>query len=341
MNIVQLTGTRLSSSVDTVYNLLNPGGFITDAFDGIQLSFQPPPVWSSISSAFIDTGKTGWVVGNSPIRIITSNTYAKYFPWQYDIVWTDSLYKTRVNGNVPTTGISDSIGTYGESITLSKTLTNASFPFYVVNKSFPDANGNFEKLDLVVADVNRNSVYDPGTDYIIASHLTKIGNRYYFLAPVFRIDFNGVPQNQMPKSGDIFRLTFVRPWSDKDSLVFTVTPGANVVSSEIEQGMEKINVVPNPYIVTNMMEPYISNSGFNQRRQLLFTHLPAQCVIKIFTSSGVFIREIDVNNAPDNGTVHWDMLTKENLEIAAGIYVYHVKSSVTGKEKIGKFAVIK
>jgi len=35
------------------------------------------------------------------------------------------------------------------------------------------------------------------------------------------------------------------------------------------------------------------------------------------------------------------MLTKEGLEIAAGIYVYYVKSNVTGEEKLGKFAVIK
>ena len=39
--------------------------------------------------------------------------------------------------------------------------------------------------------------------------------------------------------------------------------------------------------------------------------------------------------------LHWDMLTKEDLEIAAGYYIYHVKSKVTGKEKLGKFAIIK
>jgi hypothetical protein len=35
------------------------------------------------------------------------------------------------------------------------------------------------------------------------------------------------------------------------------------------------------------------------------------------------------------------MLTKEGLEIAAGVYLYYVKSEDTGKEKLGKFAVIK
>ena len=74
---------------------------------------------------------------------------------------------------------------------------------------------------------------------------------------------------------------------------------------------------------------------------MLFTHIPAQSNIKIFTSSGILIREVEVDNPSDNGTYHWDMLTKEGLEIAAGIYVYLVESKLTNDKKIGKFAVIK
>lgn len=53
------------------------------------------------------------------------------------------------------------------------------------------------------------------------------------------------------------------------------------------------------------------------------------------------VDEIHVDNPPEKGIVHWDLLTKEDLEIAAGVYFYHVKSLETGKEKLGKFAVIK
>ena len=109
----------------------------------------------------------------------------------------------------------------------------------------------------------------------------------------------------------------------------------------METVMDKILVVPNPYVATNMMETALSNPMLNQRRRLLFTNIPAQCMIKIFTSAGIFVDEIDVTNPPSSGIVHWDMLTHENLEIAAGVYVYHVKSIETGQEKTGKFAVIK
>ncbi len=73
----------------------------------------------------------------------------------------------------------------------------------------------------------------------------------------------------------------------------------------------------------------------------MFTHIPADCRIKIFTVSGVLVDEIIVNNKPENGIIHWDMLTRENLEIAAGMYIYHIGSIETGREKVGKFAVIK
>ena len=52
---------------------------------------------------------------------------------------------------------------------------------------------------------------------------------------------------------------------------------------------------------------------------------------------------IEVNNALDDGVAYWDLLTNESLEVAAGMYIYYVKSLVnnSGNQKIGKFAIIK
>ena len=72
----------------------------------------------------------------------------------------------------------------------------------------------------------------------------------------------------------------------------------------------------------------------------LYFMLILPSVIIIFSICGILIREIKINNSPERGIVHWDMLTKEGLEIAAGMYLYHVEAE-TGEEKIGKFAVIK
>jgi hypothetical protein len=46
-------------------------------------------------------------------------------------------------------------------------------------------------------------------------------------------------------------------------------------------------------------------------------------------------------NSEANGTVFWDLKTDEGLDVAAGYYMYHVKAHKTGKEKMGKFAILK
>jgi hypothetical protein len=60
--------------------------------------------------------------------------------------------------------------------------------------------------------------------------------------------------------------------------------------------------------------------------------------------SGTLVREINIEPsdlAGDfGGTYIWNMLTKDNLEISYGIYLYHVEAPGIG-EKVGKFAVIK
>ena len=146
--------------------------------------------------------------------------------------------------------------------------------------------------------------------------------------------------SQLPKEGDVYRVEFDRPFTAQDSILFTVEP-PEVNKEEINVAMSDIKVVPNPYVATNTMETALSNPNLNQRRRIMFTHIPAECEIKIFTVSGALVDEIEVYNSPENGIVHWDLLTKEGLEIAAGIYLFHVKSLQTGEEKLGKFAVIK
>ena len=134
---------------------------------------------------------------------------------------------------------------------------------------------------------------------------------------------------------------FLRPFSVDDSITFTINGYVELNKENLNSDMDKIRVVPNPYVMSNAMEPAVANKFLNQRRRIMFTHIPARSEIRIFTSSGVLVDKIDVDNEPSNGTVHWDLLSKEDLEIAAGMYVYRIRSKETGKEKVGKFAVIK
>ena len=191
---------------------------------------------------------------------------------------------------------------------------------------------------MVVDDLNKNGQFDKFEDRIIvggASADKKWGGT------VFIIDFSLASEATFPKSDDIFRVKFMRPFWKTDNLRFTINSYDGLDEDSLKSTMKEIRVVPNPYVATNVMEPAVSNQFLNQRRRLLFTNIPAQATIKIFTVSGVLVDEIIVNNSPQDGGIHWDMLTREGLEIAAGMYLYHVESLATGDVKLGKFAVIK
>ena len=155
------------------------------------------------------------------------------------------------------------------------------------------------------------------------------------------IDFSLSSDATYPRSDDVFRVKFMRPFWKTDHLKFTINSYDELNTDSLKHKMKEIRVVPNPYVATNVMEPAVSNQFLNQRRRLMFTHVPSDCIIKIFTVSGVMVDEILVSNEPENGIIHWDMLTRENLEIAAGMYIYHIEAHETGDQKIGKFAVIK
>jgi hypothetical protein len=261
------------------------------------------------------------------------------FPYTYDIIFTDN--DSAYVGVVPR-----KTGVVNLNNAEADFLLEQAFSFYVINRQSVDEEGEFEKLDMIVEDLNANGRFDILEDRILVGHAavieTNFGKIVNWAGAVFGIDFlKAEDESDLPVAGDIYRHDFLRPFSTEDSVLFTVEGAVDVTEATLNSTMEDIRVVPNPYVMTNLMEPAVANKFLNQRRRILFTNIPAKCTIKIYTPSGIFVDRIDVENEPSNGTVHWDLLTREDLEIAAGMYIYHVKSHVTGKEKIGKFAVIK
>ena len=320
-------------SGDDEYWHFNPNQVVSDVFKGLRVFID---VARDSGIASFDPGKSGWFVGNAPITITPSSVTASYFPWQYDIIFTsnDTIYQGQITSNL---NIKDTDGAV-----VPKMIRQPELNFYIINKSFPDTSGNFEQLEMIVVDANDNGIFDISDDHILVGHLVIFGAQKIWANTVFSIDFKDCPDSTfLPEPGDVYRVDFKRPFLESDSVLFSVQPKADLNKKVLNNQMDNIKVVPNPYIATNAMEQFLSNTALNQRRLISFTNIPAECIIKIFSSSGVYIDEIIVQNPPDKGQVHWDLLSREGLEIAAGVYFYHVKSALTGKEKLGKFAVIK
>ncbi len=120
---------------------------------------------------------------------------------------------------------------------------------------------------------------------------------------------------------------------------YTITPTTFETAEEtVDSLLENVKVVPNPYVVRNEMEISEYSS------KLLFTHLPARCLIRIYTVDGELVRILN-HNDPTSNTEVWDLLTASGARIASGVYVYHIEAlDENGNRigtKVGKFAVIK
>jgi len=324
---------------NVTWDLLRTGQVLeTDIIDGIQIAFELPLGEDGL--AYFDSVNSGWFVGgNGFMNLTIFDKNITYYPYRYDLIFTgeEELYtsQTTRKGRV-------SFGT-GKSVSSGDYLLGTSFPFYVEDKIHKDESGQNLKLDLMAVDMNNNDQFDLMEDDIYVAHTDydATRNAYSWTYSLFSFNFANIPEDELPEPGDVYRIDFVSPFLSQDTLTFSI-PEYNLSSGPMsEENLNEISVVPNPYVVTNILEPAVRNNQLNQRRKLMFTNLPAQCTIKIFTMSGYLVDVIDVSNFQDNGSAFWDLLTKEDLEVAAGIYLYHVKSESTGKEKMGKFAIIK
>jgi hypothetical protein len=331
----------------------------TDLFDGIRLKIKAPSILAQYNPQ-----KSGWVSGNKDTRIniTTSVRETAEIPWTYNVVFTEDTmaYDAANDGLKPLQQNLIRDETY-LNVLKAPAIAKSNFSFYVENMNFKDELNTLrnERLAMVFQDLNGNGRYDILEDRVLVG---PIGSNGRWIGTAFVIDFlNTASTDELPKPGDVFQLNFDRPFYRTDSLTFTIDTKVNTDAQALKGNMDLIKVVPNPYVATNVMEPAVANKQLNQRRRLLFTHIPEKCTIKIFTASGVLVNEI---HAPEDGLVkvittnkqtnateelgkyttgeiHWDMLTREGLEIAAGVYIFHVKNEITGEEKIGKFAVIK
>lgn len=143
-----------------------------------------------------------------------------------------------------------------------------------------------------------------------------------------------------PRQGDVFELKLLKPFGPQDVFVFT-TKGEKIdpaVATE-ESKLEQPYVVPNPYVASASFEPERFAVAGRGDRRLEFRGLPQRCTIRIYTVRGELVKTLQHDGSLE-GYVAWDLRSKDNLDIAAGLYIFHVEAPETDAY-IGKFAVIK
>jgi len=252
---------------------------------------------------------SGWLVGKSNVVMLVTpdkSSPARNIAWpaDYMIEWLSS----------PT------------EIT---PFTKISVPFKVHNLT----RGDVVKAE--VFDNNNNKKFDLGDDIVIIEY---VGTAYKL---TWRISYNAPAGVNViePSAGDKFLLSTTKPFRTGD--YFTFKTKASSVDKELANSqLSKIQVVPNPYISANIWERRNLNQTGRGERRIDFIHLPAQCTIRIYTVNGALVKTLHKDSGPEDGSLSWNLISEDGMEIAYGLYIYHVDAPGVG-EYIGKFAVIK
>ena len=319
---------------DTLLTGVFPQGnarFETPLFDGLRLDIM------NVARPVVESKY--WENPANPITASVEVLNNETMPWDYTLhIVEDSVYRTPYLGftmNYPT------LKGYKTNIfALNHNYHHKEFNG-VDSVMVPDT------AAVVLVDVDKNGKFEikPGdalSDFVVIgeinARLRKAWGDFWDSDGVefaYKIKF----LDGMPEVGSVYHINVSRPFWEEDEFRFTVTPSSDLDVEKAKVDMQKIKVVPNPYVATNLMEPHV-RQGLNQRRRLMFTHVPAQCTISIYSASGFLVDRFKVNNPTDDGHAVWTMQTKEGLEIAYGLYIYRVEAPGIG-EKVGKFAVIK
>lgn len=278
-------------------------------FDGIR-------VYIEDDSIAINDDKTGWLEGETnyihSVKLWDKGTNQQGFryPHSYDIVWDTTRVDSITKFNQYAPFIIYDV-TYSDSITIA--------PFFLVNT----VQNRFDIDKTKIGILSKPELYLSNKTWEISFRKPTSEDPIY------------------PKDGDIFHIQINRPFTSDDVFTF-VTKAATYDENSVDNPLKDIAVVPNPYRAQAIWEPKSGFASGRGERRVQFINLPPKCTIKIFTITGELVDTIYHNKTFWDGSETWDLLNKENMEIAYGVYIWYVDASGSGLGEItGKLAVIK
>lgn len=297
------------------YNSVVDTLFVSESSDIGSNKFSPPfdgmtlAVDNDTTVAVIEN-ETGWMIGGSNLSMNVfpdQSSPAKNVKWPADY----------------------QIEFFGEQ--------KATTPFFKIPVNFIVTNMTSGKeVEAEVFDNDGSKSLSIGDEISI---IERVGSdfrltwRVTYYEPLF-----GAPA-QYPESGDVFLIRTSKQFSSDDYFTFT-TNSSGIDKDLAKNDMDKISVVPNPYIASNKWEKRNLNQTGRGERRIDFINLPSECTVRIYTVTGSLVKTLYKSSSPFDGSMSWNLVSDDGMDIAFGLYIYHVDAPGIGT-KIGKFAIIK
>lgn len=293
--------TNISADSLIVDSLLLSNGSAFYNFYGMLLAASGPP------KAEVDITQSGWKSGFESSYDLRNEILGAPDPYDYEVEFTNVLTDEQYSGDemvIP------------EGVSAPWTIRNMTFATKPGSYAFPPltAGGKFE---------NNDYLYVLNDNYRNTSDVA------------FSLLLDNSDETDPIRAGDIFEVKTSKPFLNEDKFSFNSRP-LNQQKEKGDYTLKDVKVVPNPYYVRAAWDTDRFNKHIN------FNGLPAKCKIRIFTTSGILIQTIKHDEAQGDpqGYHSWTLRNKENIDIASGLYIYHVEDANSGKSKTGKFAVV-
>ncbi|MCH7858492.1 MAG: hypothetical protein IID14_02205 [Candidatus Marinimicrobia bacterium] len=336
---VQIINTGLIQDNTYQIEFTHSGVFVTESYSVINVSASPPD--TVLQSSFFGRDEHGFLIDGDVfdgLRIFVDN--------QNDVLLDDSLtgwaagsqsdYESKVElgiGADPYPADYD-ITFFGDEIILTDSSASPKAVNFTVMNISENRPANFR-----FTDGNGDGLWS-SNEFIRIRALFEGSDKITWKMTLF--DDPSETGDQAPGEGDTFQLRTIKPFRAGDKFAFK-TRAASVDNELAANSIDQIAVVPNPYVaVASWERKQTTSSGIGSRgeRRIDFIHLPQRATIRIYTIRGDLVDVIEHASSIENSAASWDLRTREGLDVAFGIYVYHVDAGELG-EKIGKFAIIK
>lgn len=271
----------------------------------------------SMLTGFLPNSQSNLVLNARISRTSTPwNVIRPNYPADYTIIFDDVVLDTSIAG----TGVPS---VFTKFRIVGRTKTGHEFP-----------------VDFRFFDTDANQTISRHNEFIDILSLNPAGTR----SPVWRVTVDSIngPKYRnsiFPKKGDVYQLAVNVPYNETDVFRFTTD------TSFIDQGKLAEDYNSKPYVVPN---PYLGMASFEQApyaqtgrgdRRLEFRGIPVNATIRIYTVSGELVQTLHHDSGFQN-YVAWNLRSKDNLEIAPGLYIFHVEADGMD-DYIGKFAIVK
>jgi hypothetical protein len=297
--------------------------------------------FDSLGIGPVGAGLLPWV--RSLVGVEVDSARSGFTPSSPTNIRIKTTYQAVLEPNLRRFGYPENIAVVFDDVVRDTSLGTASSPARPAKfRVFAHTASGDRQLDFKFRDVNpRDSTLSDVNDLIdVVTPVPGIQSADSLATWRFQIDTRGqVLPIRKPRLGDVYELRLKLPLTESDVFAFT-TRGERVDPAAAKaQFKQEPYVVPNPYIEAASFEPAPFGISGRGDRRIEFRGVTQGCTIRIYTVRGDLVQTLRQDGSPD-GFVAWNLRTKDNLDVAPGLYIYHVDAPGFGTH-VGKFAILK